>query len=457
MAEIIDLPQQGSGTAQQQLEEMYRYLYRLAKDLNLNFEHIGNASVALTSEEQQLMNDLTRAEMTDVQKAEDSLYAGKHNYAEAETLKSLIIKTAQFVKDEVQNIRAVLYGEESASGQFGDWKRKKGLRVDVTPDGVKQTYSYAEIVQGHQTFEINSKNYIKTGFLRTESSLPVYGVQVGKDIVTFDENGNETYNDENKVAEFTADALSFFHNGVILAKYSGTKTSFYAGGDEVMYIQAGKIYATVDLELGSGKSVKVGNWRFDGNGQTYYENDTAVMQLGNYANMLNNVQGGFFVGPETQNEDPFLSMYVNSTNYYGEVILQQQGSEGVDFMPKRGTCNLGGSANAYNHWSYCWLDIIFYSSLQQQSSRDIKHDIEDMPDMGEQLDALRPVTFVYDDDQNEKKRYGLIYEEAKEVLPDICTDDEGNKAISYMEMVPMMLKEIQSLRARVSALEGGNG
>jgi hypothetical protein len=77
--------------------------------------------------------------------------------------------------------------------------------------------------------------------------------------------------------------------------------------------------------------------------------------------------------------------------------------------------------------------------------------------MGEQLDALRPVTFVYDDDQNEKKRYGLIYEEAKEVLPDICTDAEGNKAISYMEMVPMMLKEIQSLRARVSALEGGNG
>ena len=100
-----------------------------------------------------------------------------------------------------------------------------------------------------------------------------------------------------------------------------------------------------------------------------------------------------------------------------------------------------------------------YTNLTQNSSKDIKHDIEEMEPVGEKLDRLRPVTFVYDDDPEEKRRAGLIYEETAEVLPEICTGDESAKAISYVEMIPMLLKEIQELRARVKALEereGGN-
>ena len=83
----------------------------------------------------------------------------------------------------------------------------------------------------------------------------------------------------------------------------------------------------------------------------------------------------------------------------------------------------------------------------------MKHDIQPMEDMGDALDRLEPVTYVYDDDPDEKKRYGLIYEDTMEVLPNICTQDESNKAINYVELIPMMLKEIQDLRARVKALE----
>ena len=39
-------------------------------------------------------------------------------------------------------------------------------------------------------------------------------------------------------------------------------------------------------------------------------------------------------------------------------------------------------------------------------------------------------------------------------MPEICTGDESNKAISYTELIPMLLKEIQDLRARVKTLEG---
>ena len=96
---------------------------------------------------------------------------------------------------------------------------------------------------------------------------------------------------------------------------------------------------------------------------------------------------------------------------------------------------------------------ITYNTLISNSSRDIKHNVNPLPSIGEKLDQLQPVTFVYDDDEQEKTRMGLIYEDTKEVMPEICTDDESNKAISYIELVPALLKEIQDLRKRVAELE----
>lgn len=96
---------------------------------------------------------------------------------------------------------------------------------------------------------------------------------------------------------------------------------------------------------------------------------------------------------------------------------------------------------------------IYYTSLVQQSSKEIKHNIQPLLPCGDKLDRLKPVTFVYDNDTEEKTRHGLIYEDTMEVMSEICTQDESNKAINYVELIPMLLKEIQELRARVKALE----
>ena len=453
MAERIELPKMAlSGSAQKQLEEMYSYLYRTAQTLNVNLSQIGNG--ALTDEESALMNQLTMA--VDSANRSENPVQPTYNYAEAETLKSLIIKTAQFVKNEVDNYRLVLFGEESAEGQYGNWNRKKGLRVDVTPDGIKQTYSYAEIVKGLKTFEINAKNYIKTGYLRTENSIPIYGVAIGRDVVTFSEDGTETYNDGNKVAELTADALSFYQNGSMVAKYAGTKTSFYAGGTEVFYIESGKIYSTVDLELGSAQNVKIGNWKFNTGGLTYYNNDSPQLQFGNWANRDNDVTTGVYV--EDENSVQAIRFRVNKYGYNGQMVLENDAGGNMVFRQDlaEGTAGYLGTED-WQWWHgyifLCHTDILYYRTQVQTSSRDIKHDIQDMEDPGEKLDRLRPVTFVYDDDQKEQKRCGLIYEETLPVMPEICTGDEAEKGINYVEMIPMLLKEVQNLRQRVSELE----
>ena len=229
MAERIDLPPTLKGTPEEQLQQLRSYLYQMATALNVNQLMAGSETVALTDEERILMNNIANANRSSA----DQYISG--NFAEAETLKSLIIKTAKFVKNVQDNYNMILYGEESAQSDFGNWNRKKGLRVDVTPDGIKQTYSYAEIISGLKNFEINAKSYIKTGYLHDDAQdLPVYGVAIGKDIVTFSEDGSETYVDGKKVAELTADELAFYqkvgNNNLKVASYTGTQTTYYLNG-----------------------------------------------------------------------------------------------------------------------------------------------------------------------------------------------------------------------------------
>ena len=101
---------------------------------------------------------------------------------------------------------------------------------------------------------------------------------------------------------------------------------------------------------------------------------------------------------------------------------------------------------------------ITYDTLTQNSSREIKKDISPIEPAGDRLDRLTPVSFIYITDPEEKVHQGLIYEDTVEIMPEICTNEErdGIKAISYVEMIPILLKEIQELRARVKALEEQN-
>lgn len=465
MAERIELPGQLQGRPEDQLQQLYSYLYRMAQTMNSNLSEIGPAG--LTDDEQQLMNQLSDSIRTN--RPEQAI----GNQREAETLKSLIIKTAEFVKTQLDAYKIALFGESEVNSEIGNYRLKQGLRVDVNPEGIKQTYSFAEIIKGLKTYEINAKNYIKTGLLRTENSIPIYGVAIGKDVVTFSEDGEETYNDSNKVAELTADALSFFSNGVMLAKYAGNRIGFYNGGNEVMYITNGKIYAANDLEIGAGKKIRAGNWILDSMGLTLVDSDEDVrFQINDDAEYsrhnshvgieyaggtILNIYGydkdinDFVMFPMTLDAD---ANWVSVGDEANNIITEYSGTK---INPAPNNSNIDRNIGNFNaRWDNGFINHIYYSVLTQDSSREIKHDIRDMPEMGERLDELRPVTYVYDGDPQEQKRYGLIYEDTEDIMPEICTGDEGQKAINYMELVPMLLKEIQSLRARVQALEGGN-
>lgn len=104
------------------------------------------------------------------------------------------------------------------------------------------------------------------------------------------------------------------------------------------------------------------------------------------------------------------------------------------------------------------VPLTMVGNVEAPSSRAYKQNITDLKDCGDIIDQLLPVSFVYKKDKTKTKRLGLIYEDTINVLPEICSEDDMSqtpKSINYVELVPVLLKEIQCLRSRVKRLEGG--
>lgn len=103
--------------------------------------------------------------------------------------------------------------------------------------------------------------------------------------------------------------------------------------------------------------------------------------------------------------------------------------------------------------------IRLYGVVSSISSRNQKHSIKALEDAGTIIDKLKPVSFAYNNDPQNRKHLGLIYEDTVDVLPEICDETKQNnspeivKSINYVELVPLLLKEIQDLRKRVAELE----
>jgi len=104
--------------------------------------------------------------------------------------------------------------------------------------------------------------------------------------------------------------------------------------------------------------------------------------------------------------------------------------------------------------TYVWANTIYYYTMTQLSSRYIKRNIVPLPSVGDRLQKLEPVSFIYNADKTNTRHYGLIWEDTIDILPEIClTGKNGEKSINYIELVPMLLKEIQDLRKEVAEMK----
>ena len=68
------------------------------------------------------------------------------------------------------------------------------------------------------------------------------------------------------------------------------------------------------------------------------------------------------------------------------------------------------------------------------------------------IDALNPVSFTWKN--NGKVSYGFIAQEVEKVIPAIVTTNKsGDKSVSYDQIIPFLVKEMQDLKEEIRKLK----
>ena len=97
------------------------------------------------------------------------------------------------------------------------------------------------------------------------------------------------------------------------------------------------------------------------------------------------------------------------------------------------------------------------TSYNQSSDRRLKTAVAPAADAGALLDAVQVVEFDWK--VGGHVRYGVIAQDLHLIAPEVVTPGDSNEGVArpwgvdYSKLVPMLIKEVQSLRARVAALE----
>ena len=95
---------------------------------------------------------------------------------------------------------------------------------------------------------------------------------------------------------------------------------------------------------------------------------------------------------------------------------------------------------------------------QISSDERLKENIVDMDSVGDIVDSLRPVRFIWKNNESYHKHeglmYGLIAQEVDSVASELSLgSEEAMMGIDALSMLSVLVKEVQSLRTRVAELE----
>ena len=204
-----------SGKPEQQLVTLYNHLFTLSNKLN---EALMNISIEQMAPEDRQV----------IRKAEAQQQESADEFTRT---KALIIKTAEIVRTEMEEIRAHLQTDVDAiSDQFGEYQATLESTISATAEGILQDYHIEERISGVEgqtdDFIRSTSQYIFSGLL--DANTQTYGIAIGYNVTDPDDG---TLVDANKMATFTADRMSFYLNGTEVSYYSGN--TFHIANGEV--------------------------------------------------------------------------------------------------------------------------------------------------------------------------------------------------------------------------------
>ena len=263
------------GTIEQQLKQIVGYLTDQAEKLNYNLDN---------SSAEKIFEQAAAAVTSSDDKTDDEVYDKRYV-----ALKSLIIKTADEVVKSGDVKSLTLNGSYVAKSEYGEFVEQTKANFTATSNSITQTYNYASQINTNlEVFKTDYSHYVKTGYLETVKSSPIFGIEVGllSGSFTYMHNDEEyvVINDKPHKIRITPSELSLFSNGYKAAWIS----------EKAIYFPNANITGgTIDIASGTFKvdnkgavtatSGLIGGWHIDS--RRIYSNESAYeVALCNFIN-----------------------------------------------------------------------------------------------------------------------------------------------------------------------------
>lgn len=221
----IRLPELGGNTTQEQLRQIQSYLYTLASQLQFAFD-------AVEQDQQALRQEAAAGNCREKTPAETF-----------NSLKTLIIKSADIVEKYSEEVERRLEGQYVAQSQFGQYRQETEQKILENSQEILRSFRNAEelesAVEGIRSALIDVNAYIRTGLLyEREEGGGVYGVEIGQ---------QETVDGALRFRRFsrlTAEKLSFFDS-------NDTEVAYIS--DEKLHVTGAVIHRLSSWEISADK------------------------------------------------------------------------------------------------------------------------------------------------------------------------------------------------------------
>jgi hypothetical protein len=264
---------------------------------------------------------------------------------------------------------------------------------------------------------------------------------VGSNAITMQTNGTERMRIDSSgnllVGTASAGALASPNRGLIdINGSSDSALEFKTAG-----VTHGYLYE-------SGSEFRVAN--LTAHPLTFYTDNNERMRLDASGNLQLGITSG-------SNRRLYLRASANnSTNYACQ--MENSGAQNLFFVRSDGAFNTGeGTSSPYNNTTAAAANLnVSSNGFLGRSTSSIRYK-ENVRDYTGSIDALRPVMFNSINEDDDKDYAGFIAEEVHEtgLVEFVQYDDQGRPdAVNYANMVALLVKEIQDLKAEVAALKG---
>lgn len=213
----IRLPNINAQTTEGQISQMQSYMHQLVQQLNWAFSTVSDAQSGNTSNV--VINK--PSEEISPEEAENTF----------NSIKALIIKSADIVKAYEQTMKTEYNGKYVAVSDFGTYMEDTTHTIEENSKYTEERFGRVETITDELESEIqDTEAYIKRGLLGYHNRLKkdVYGVAVGET----DDNG-----EYKKYAWFIGEGLCLFDEN----------------GNEKAYISQNKLYITDAVFLGNAQ------------------------------------------------------------------------------------------------------------------------------------------------------------------------------------------------------------